>query len=192
MLKFTDITRTRDVKRWHSVKVRREQNIAEHQYLVAMLANEMAVRILGCEYSDESYRMLMDYALRHDMPEIMLGDIPLPIKQSIEEYYPGTNFLESMEESICAQFSAAKKRVIDTPLKCIVNLCDLLDAILFIKEEVSDDRSGEIYTATVKVFVAEKELAAERYPQLDWEQAEMMLSAFLEKRTYELTDLTGN
>lgn len=72
-----------EVKRWHIVQTLREQNIAEHQWLVAVIAAELAERsgIHAFRAMNVRHDLVM-HALNHDIDEVMTGDAPTPAKET--------------------------------------------------------------------------------------------------------------
>lgn len=65
--------------RWHSVRVGRPQTLAEHHYLVSIFTNKLAKDILP-EITDTERLQMVEYAMWHDLPEIICGDLPSPLK----------------------------------------------------------------------------------------------------------------
>lgn len=82
------------VKRYHVKRVLRTQTNAEHTFGVLMLLKQVT--------ADEAWdpaRLLELYeaALHHDLPELMTGDVPAPIKR----VHPGLGpMMESIEEQL--------------------------------------------------------------------------------------------
>ena len=70
-----NILRATNVKRWHIVNTMREQNIAEHQWNVTMIARAIAKKA-GSDIS-----AVTEYALTHDLHEVVDGDLPSPTKE---------------------------------------------------------------------------------------------------------------
>lgn len=96
--------RAAGVKRWHIVETTREQNLAEHQFNVAMIARFLAQR-LG-KTTAQVYSV-MSKALLHDMHEIEDGDVPSTAK-------PENELAEDFDDRI-------------------VQLADKIEALWFIK-----------------------------------------------------------
>lgn len=84
-LRFYDFMRAGHVKRWHIVNTVREQNIAEHQYLVAVIAMELFAKMVDVKDDPEGFSRLVIMAMFHDAPEIRYGDFPSPVKRHIRE-----------------------------------------------------------------------------------------------------------
>ncbi len=68
------------VQRWGIVRTLRPQSVAEHTFLVAHYANDIAV-YLGLNTG--VHLSLLQYALHHDSDEIFTGDMPGPNKRGL-------------------------------------------------------------------------------------------------------------
>lgn len=71
----------RGVRRWHTRPVTREQSLAEHVGLVALLCLWLAPADLSVAEREQLTRM----ALAHDLHETTFGDFPYPVKASMVE-----------------------------------------------------------------------------------------------------------
>lgn len=81
---FALLSRMRLIRRWSLMQNRREENVAEHCYEVAVLAHLLAW-IRKLRYSDRyaccpDPKQVLALALFHDAPEILTGDLPTPVK----------------------------------------------------------------------------------------------------------------
>ncbi|MDU8352902.1 YfbR-like 5'-deoxynucleotidase [Pseudomonas syringae pv. actinidiae] len=130
-----DIARAPDVSRWHSLPCYRHQSIAEHQYLVGMYARELLVCIMP-EATVIDRLLLLEYVSFHDIPEVLTGDMPTPVKRFFERHFAdGISPLSALEESICPELKQLSDSIRGTPMERIAKLADILDAIKFIREE---------------------------------------------------------
>lgn len=72
--------RMKYIKRWSLMRSVREENIMEHSQQVALIAHSLAIienkLFGGCV--DEGKCVL--YAMYHECPEVLTGDLPTPIK----------------------------------------------------------------------------------------------------------------
>lgn len=84
-MKIQDVMRASSVKRWHIVETARPQSLAEHQWSVAMLTDEICKR-LG--YPAENRKQLVYAAMVHDNDEVISGDAPSPTKGAPKAYPP--------------------------------------------------------------------------------------------------------
>lgn len=136
MLKLKDVMRSGHVTRWQIVRTARHQTLAEHSYLVTLIAQHLwRLLMAGSPYlvkADEL--LLMQWALRHDLPEVMTGDIATPLKRRLRklvEYDP----ILKIERDIDSEYSLLHNRVKDTPIEGIVKIADLLEGIIFLQTE---------------------------------------------------------
>lgn len=82
MLTLYDYLRAGHVKRWHIVNTATTQSIAEHSYLVAIIAMHLA-KAKGAP--EPVIHQAAVWALFHDAVEIRTGDIPTPAKRLLRE-----------------------------------------------------------------------------------------------------------
>lgn len=76
---FYELARASHIKRWHIVNTAQQQNLAEHQYNVAVIGLELH-KLLCREDPHPNFILGL---LFHDVAEIRYGDIPTPGKQFI-------------------------------------------------------------------------------------------------------------
>ena len=77
---YAFLDRMKYIKRWSLMRSVRDENIMEHSQQVAMLAHALAVisnKVYGGNVDAEKCVM---YAVYHECPEVMTGDLPTPIK----------------------------------------------------------------------------------------------------------------
>lgn len=81
-LALYDFLRVGHVKRWHNVNTVHQQTVAEHQYMVTLIAMHLATALIG----DEKFtHAVMHEALFHDVAEVAMGDVPSPAKALYRE-----------------------------------------------------------------------------------------------------------
>lgn len=114
------IARVSSVKRWHIISTTRQQTLAEHLALVAMLAGEIARR-LGRQPTE-----YVQWGLYHDAAEVFLGDPPSPAKT--EEH-------REREYEVLHSFAIPIPSV---AIQDIVKICDLAEALRFIRTHKVD------------------------------------------------------
>lgn len=129
------IYRTTATKRWSIVQVSREQNIAEHMYLVAMTARRYAI-LVGANAS--LVRDCVAWALIHDLPEVILGDVPTPTKSIINSrtgfdvFEETTNDLDWVFSEICKNIHG-ESTMQAVFIRSLVKLADLTEAIRYLQ-----------------------------------------------------------
>lgn len=95
---FAMLSRMKNIRRWALMRNTRSENICEHSHEVAVIAHALALitnRHCGGTVDAEKCVMLAVY---HDVPEILTGDMPTPVKYynpAIREAY------RQVEESAC-------------------------------------------------------------------------------------------
>ncbi|MBK1721338.1 YfbR-like 5'-deoxynucleotidase [Thiocystis violacea] len=167
-LNMQDIARSGHVTRWHSVRCARSQTLAEHHYLVTMIARELMRRILGEGLPAETQLRVLEYALTHDTPELLMGDLPSPLKRRIAEISGEQDPLTRIEGEIAPEITRLKKALQGSALAYIVKLADLMDACLFIREE-GIGRHAAVVARKSETLLREKVAEAQqRFSELDW------------------------
>lgn len=125
MLKLQDILRAGTIKRWHIVNVAREQTLAEHQYNVAILTQELSRR---CGHAPAVGLRLLALALVHDAGECKTGDIPTPAKKLMRK-----ELGQSLDE-VLNRFDVEPTDSLPTEYKQVLKCADYLDSMLFLGE----------------------------------------------------------
>lgn len=139
-LKLDDILAVQHVHRWHMIKVRRTQNLAEHTCLVSLIAAKMA-SVLSEPLAIEDYAMLLELALTHDIYEIEYGDIPTPTKRVLREAGHG-EVLDTLEKAFWESRGSlyTPRTFTDAPERVhnLIKLADLMEAAIFYTTEGDD------------------------------------------------------
>lgn len=176
-LDMRDIARSGHVTRWHSVRTGRDQTLAEHHYMVAMIVNDLSRRIFGDSIIPEQRLELLEYALCHDAAELLMGDLPSPLKRRVEQLCPGpANPLGQLEKQIAPEIAALKERVQRfQPSAILVKLADLMDAIHFLSQEGIGRHAEEVCVQLRQHFAKVVAMASEQYPKFRWEAAQELL-----------------
>lgn len=82
---FAMLSRMKYINRWALMRNTRPENLSEHSLEVSAIAHALAVisnERFGTELNAERTALI---GLYHDMPEIITGDMPTPIKYGSEE-----------------------------------------------------------------------------------------------------------
>ena len=77
---FAFIYRMKYIARWSLMRNTRTENVAEHSFHVSVLAHALAVIARDVFGRNIDPGAVAAAALYHDMPEILTGDLPTPIK----------------------------------------------------------------------------------------------------------------
>lgn len=127
MLELTtaaEFLRASHITRWGIVQTARQQNIAEHQYRVWLLARHWADHA-GLNLIER--RSALQLALIHDLPEIRTGDAPTPHKTPEVKAY-----LADVERQILPELHHAECYA-SARVREFIKFCDTAEAVLFLK-----------------------------------------------------------
>lgn len=138
-LTLADILRAQHVTRWHILReYGRTQSVAEHSYNVAMIARAVLQAICsnglaGITNYEALLPKVLQWALIHDLPEVVLGDTVTITKRQAPEAFAA---MEKRVDPNAYDFkSALPEIVID-----VVKIADLLDAINHLNGYPHDDQ----------------------------------------------------
>ena len=145
-LTLADKMRAAHVKRWHLVRTLREQNIAEHSFVVMLIATEIMKRSdrdcdqMGAIHGEMGYTLLR-WAMWHDLLEVKTGDLATPFKKRLNEAVPGV--LDMIEEEFSTDFVKISDSTGQT-VKMVVKMADMIEAITFYMEDGHGARKEEV------------------------------------------------
>lgn len=157
--------RTAHVKRWQIVRVGREQNLAEHTFIVLLISEEIP-NVIGYVLDEKSRLMLHDWAIHHDIIEVVTGDLNTAIKTRIKTK-AGKQIIDDVESGICDRYDQLKR---DVPpiIKAIVKCADLIEAIAFLMNEGIGNHADNVRRGiedTLGRLICEY---SEEWPSLNW------------------------
>jgi 5'-deoxynucleotidase YfbR-like HD superfamily hydrolase len=122
--------RMSEVTRWHIIQTHRRQTLAEHSCTVAMLARE-----LSRKHKIGNCQRVCVAALYHDAEETLLGDVPSSVKRSHEGL---ARHVGELEDEVGAMLGLAAVRGSLLPEEShLIKVCDLADAVRFVRENAS-------------------------------------------------------
>ena len=181
-LTLADLARSGHVTRWHSVRTSRDQTLAEHHYMVTRISNRLAKDILGPDLDDSGLLKIMEYASLHDTPELLMGDLPSPLKRHIEHISGENNPIKAIENEIAPWLTEMKESIRRTNPEylLIVKLADIMDALVFITDEGIGAHAKKVIQI-LQGMLAEKLRQAEKdFPKYSWQHAVQLLNELLQ------------
>ncbi len=95
---FAMLSRMKNIHRWALMRNTRQENISEHSHEVAVLAHALALMTNKYDGGHINPERCVLLAVYHDVPEILTGDMPTPVKYfnpAIREAY------REVEKSAC-------------------------------------------------------------------------------------------
>lgn len=126
------------VPRWAIVKTLREQNLADHQWHVAMIAWRMSVDCKLTDIPGFDMANLLLSAMTHDLEETVSSDIPSPANKFLKKECPAW---KPWLQERTREFFPWYKEDPTVLTKDIVAIADLLEAILFLGDEIERGNS---------------------------------------------------
>ena len=142
---FAMFSRMKYIDRWALMRNTRKENLSEHSLEVAAIAHALAVisnEKYGTQHNCERAALLGIY---HDMPEIITGDMPTPIKYGNPQLKQAYKVVEretaSMLVSMLPDYMQASyngffiKQDADAPLWKLVKAADKISALIKCIEE---------------------------------------------------------
>ncbi len=181
-LTLADLARSGHVSRWHSVRTSRDQTLAEHHYMVTRISNRMAKDILGSDLDDSGLLQIMEYASLHDTPELLMGDLPSPLKRHIEHISGKNNPIKAIEHEIAPWLTEMRASIRRTNPEylLIVKLADIMDALVFITDEGIGTHAGKVVQILEGMFADKLRQAEEEFPQYHWNYTMDILGELLQ------------
>ncbi len=143
---FAMLSRMKNIHRWALMRNTRLENISEHSHEVAVLAHALAVltnRHYGGTVDPARCALLAVY---HDVPEILTGDMPTPVKYynpSIREAYRQVEraacdkLLKTLPEELWEDYAPLLSDGEDSLEHRLVKAADKLSALIKCVEELS-------------------------------------------------------
>jgi 5'-deoxynucleotidase YfbR-like HD superfamily hydrolase len=116
-----------DVVRYHTKRVHRSQSIGAHSFGIMLLLNQVA---------PDARKAVFVAAMHHDLPELITGDIPAPIKKMHDALGP---LMDDIESGLAPLFRDCGL----TPMEeRLLKWADRMELVLWCLEEV---RMGNTY-----------------------------------------------
>lgn len=165
-LTLPDIYRTQHVRRWHIVQSKREQTVAEHSFMVAMIS--MAIMKEFEITSPETRSLVFEWALMHDLPEVVLGDTVSPVKAKAKQAF------KIMEDMVDPKLRVFEEVLPDIIIR-IVKAADYIDALKFLDTEGVNGQAKSIFTRLYSDFFEHLDSSQELHPKYPWRNCDRVL-----------------
>ena len=188
---YAFLSRMKYINRWALMRNTNEENLSQHSHEVAAVAYALCVignRRYGKNYNCERAALL---GLYHDMPEILTGDLPTPVKYfnpEIKEAYKkvediaAEKLIDTLPEDLRADFEFLfNKKDKDKDLWKIIKAADKISALIKCIEE---RKAGN-----VEFFKAEQS-TLDSIKQMNLCEAEDFINEFLPGFELTLDQLT--
>lgn len=140
-LSIRDQLRMAGVLRWQIVATDRKQNVAEHTCNVMLIAAEIMRRAGGSPKSlgpPFNWSNVLTAVLYHDLPEVVTGDIPMPMKMAFGP--EAQRELQEIEDC----FKPCGPELTPTE-KAILKAADMIDALQFLGKYGNNGHAVNVY-----------------------------------------------
>ncbi len=187
---FAMFSRMKYIDRWALMRNTRKENLSEHTLEVAAIAHALAVisnEKFGTDYNAERAALLGIY---HDMPEIITGDMPTPIKYGnpqLKQAYKAveretaTHLVSMLPDYMQTSYSGFFiKNNDDAPLWKLVKAADKISALIKCIEE---EKAGN------SEFASAKKSTLELISSLENPAAKVFVDEFIAAYSLDLDEL---
>lgn len=190
---FALFSRMKNISRWALMRNTREESLSQHCLEVAAVAHALAVignRRLGKSYDASKAALLGIY---HDMPEILTGDMPTPVKYYNKEIRRSFGEIEtaaqrallsSLPEDLRGDYEELLVPDESTELALLVKAADKISALIKCREETgSGNKEFSIAeTSTLAAIRAMDCPEAEIFLEEFMDSFDLVLDTVLEKK----------
>jgi 5'-deoxynucleotidase YfbR-like HD superfamily hydrolase len=122
------------VERYHVKRIHRHQTIAEHTFGMLMLVKQVTED--QGEYGMQARCQIYEAIMHHDLPELMTGDVPAPIKRVHPELGP---LMDSIEQDL---YPLYREYTLTQEEAALLKWADRMELVLWCLEEF---RLGNTY-----------------------------------------------
>jgi 5'-deoxynucleotidase len=149
--------------------------------MVTRISNKLAKEILGPDLKDSHLLQIMEYASLHDTPELLMGDLPSPLKQHIDHITEGENPIDAIEAEI-APWLVRMKREMRKEHLYIVKLADIIDALVFITIEGLGEHAKQVIHILEGMLAEKLSQASAQFPRYQWGYTTHLLNELLNNK----------
>jgi 5'-deoxynucleotidase YfbR-like HD superfamily hydrolase len=143
-----DLLALADVHRWSVIKMHRTQSVAEHSFATAVITMELAQRM---GYSATAVSGMVLWALVHDAPETLTGDIDGKFKRDNPIAKAAINTAEDIAFPWYARFATE----VPEHVKTIVKVADQIEALTFLHTWGVGPRADDVYRELLAILFEE-------------------------------------
>lgn len=160
-----------DITRWASYHTFQKENLATHQFAVAVLANSIAVDL---EFTDKARLQVLVYSLHHDWDEIFTGDIGHEVKYNSKHGINLRQTLNDIVDDVAAKHFLEKNTESELEIGNVISgqheyypcvqklskVCDWLSMLWFCAREIKlgnryfEERTAYCANSTLKAMDA--------------------------------------
>ena len=186
---FALFSRMKNMDRWALMRNVRPETLSAHSLEVAAIAHALALignRRLGKSYNADRAAVLGIY---HDLPEILTGDMPTPVKYYNSEIRSAFGAIEqaaanaladTLPEDLRGDYAPLLRPDEETGLYRLVKAADKLSALIkCIEEKNSGNRE----------FLTAERATAKALKKMDCPEAEIFMQEFLESYSLVLDNI---
>jgi 5'-deoxynucleotidase len=133
-----DFLRVGHVKRWHNVNTIRQQTVAEHSFMVMLMALDLFQTMVGIDSEGRdgspgyAYRILVN-AMLHDAPEVATGDTPTPAKHLMRSITGDPDLFDKMDKALMPE-EMYGVRLGDNDIEPYIKMADTIESYHFIHD----------------------------------------------------------
>lgn len=128
-LSFYDYARIGHIKRWHNVNTVRQQTVAEHCFMVVVIAMELQSQLGG----EVDWGRMITAAIFHDMPEVAGGDTPTPAKRLLVEITGDSDLFHKLDKALMPELPYLGGKV-PLVVERIIEMADSIEAAHWIRD----------------------------------------------------------
>lgn len=125
MMSLYDFLRMGQVKRWHIINTSASQTLADHSYLVTVIALHLFDRMVGVKDDESGALRVVVGALFHDAAEVRTGDPPSPSKRLFRDV-GGQDLFRKIEDAL---LPAGVPYLRERPAPAIADFIKMADVI---------------------------------------------------------------
>ena len=186
-LNLYDYLRAGSIRRWHIVNHHGQQSIAEHSFLVTIIATQLYNDMVGIEEGNDKELLKVVFgALFHDMPEVRTGDSPTPAKRLLREF-AGKDIFTKIENQLMPETPYIGGKIPQS-IHDFIAMADVIEAAHWITDH-GIGAHAKIVTDRIRVRMEQHIAELTELTKVDWyEPVNKVLMALGMPVAYKETD----